>query len=427
MAQSFMNVRIVTRNDTAQSWLEKNPVLLLGEFGYENDTGLLKIGDGSSSWQDLKYTNISQGDDTTITLGDNGTLSLKNWGVQYYKWVESEVEGETGSHVLQVVDEQNPWIAGLEPKAIITTDGSAEIAWYQPSTITIQGVNSAITSVQNVVSNLVESIGSAEDTAGTETVYGEINTLKEAIPGLLPVTGGTLTGDLVLKDGSVAASEKVVDTKIASAIGSAGHLKREIVDSLPEVASADVNTIYMVKNDKNAYDEYILVEDSFEVIGNTQVDLTSYLKKVENATEGNFAILNSNGEIVDGSLNVNSFVPASHLEGFIAHVTNEERELWNAKIDPTDEVYQKTTENIDKIVNLPSFSGIGTGLEIVEGLLKVVDMPIAGENLGVVKSSDKDGQIKIEADGTMTMNKISVNNLYVPEDSELVLNGGSAL
>lgn len=427
MAQSFMNVRIVTRNDTAQSWLEKNPVLLLGEFGYENDTGLLKIGDGSSSWQDLKYTNLSQGDDTTITLGDNGTLSLKNWGVQYYKWVESEVEGETGSHVLQVVDEENPWIAGLEPKAIITADGSTEIAWYQPSTITIQGVNSAITTVQNVVSNLAESIGSSYDAVGTETVYGEINTLKEIIPNLLPVTGGVLTGDLVLKDSSVAASEKVVDTKIATAIGSAGHLKREIVDSLPEIDSADANTIYMVENDKNTYDEYILVEGSFEVIGNTQVDLTSYLKKVENATEGNFAMLNSNGEIVDSSLNASGFVPVSHLEGFIAHVTNEERELWNAKIDPTDEVYQKTTENIDKIVNLPSFSGIGTGLEIAEGLLKTVDIPIAGENLGVVKSSNKDGQIKIEADGTMTMNKISVNNLYVPEDSELVLNGGSAV
>lgn len=426
MAQSFMNVRIVTRNDTAQSWLEKNPVLLLGEFGYENDTGLLKIGDGSSSWQDLKYTNISQGDDTTITLSDNGTLSLKNWGVQYYKWVESEIEGETGSHVLQIVDEQNPWIAGLEPKAIVAADGSAEIAWYQPSTITIQGVNSAITTVQNVVSNLAESIGSSEDVAGTETVYGEINTLKEAIPGLLPVTGGALTGDLILKDNSVAASEKVVDTKIAAAIGSAGHLKREIVDSLPEVTSADADTIYMVKNDKNTYDEYILVENNFEAIGNTQVDLTSYLKKVENATEGNFAMLNSNGEIVDGLLNVNSFVPASHLEGFIAHVTNEEREQWNAKVDSTDEVYQKTVENIDKIVNLPTFSGIGSGLEIVEGLLKTVDMPIAGENLGVVKSSDKDGQIKIEADGTMTMNKISVSKLYVSEDEELILNGGSA-
>ena len=31
------------------------------------------------------------GDDKTITLNDS-TLSLKNWGVQYYKWVEGEAK-----------------------------------------------------------------------------------------------------------------------------------------------------------------------------------------------------------------------------------------------------------------------------------------------------------------------------------------------
>lgn len=52
--------------------------------------------------------------------------------------------------------------------------------------------------------------------------------------------------------------------------------------------------------------------------------------------------------------------------------------------------------------------------------------PIAGALLGLVKSSDEDNKIKVETDGTMSLNRVSTNKLYIPEDSELVLNGGSA-
>lgn len=61
------------------------------------------------------------GDNKTISLDPaNGTLSLKNWGVEYYKWVEAtgddpEAEGYVaGHHEKQVVDDSNPWIAGLK-------------------------------------------------------------------------------------------------------------------------------------------------------------------------------------------------------------------------------------------------------------------------------------------------------------------------
>lgn len=52
--------------------------------------------------------------------------------------------------------------------------------------------------------------------------------------------------------------------------------------------------------------------------------------------------------------------------------------------------------------------------------------PIAGALLGLVKSSEEDNKIKVETDGTMSVNRISTDKLYVPENSELILNGGSA-
>ena len=53
--------------------------------------------------------------------------------------------------------------------------------------------------------------------------------------------------------------------------------------------------------------------------------------------------------------------------------------------------------------------------------------PIAGALLGLVKSSEEDNKIKVEEDGTMSVNRIATNKLYVAEGEEFVLNGGSAI
>lgn len=52
-----LNTKIVLRNDTAENWIANNPVLLDGEIGVEKDTGLLKVGNGTSAWTALEYIN----------------------------------------------------------------------------------------------------------------------------------------------------------------------------------------------------------------------------------------------------------------------------------------------------------------------------------------------------------------------------------
>ena len=49
------NLRIQVRRDTASNWSSVNPVLLQGEQGLETDTGKVKYGNGSTSWNDLEY------------------------------------------------------------------------------------------------------------------------------------------------------------------------------------------------------------------------------------------------------------------------------------------------------------------------------------------------------------------------------------
>ena len=46
------------RRDTAANWQIKNPILRKGEQGLETDTGIMKIGDGTTEYNSLSDDNI---------------------------------------------------------------------------------------------------------------------------------------------------------------------------------------------------------------------------------------------------------------------------------------------------------------------------------------------------------------------------------
>lgn len=54
---STIEGRIQLRDDSSANWTANNPTLAVGEVGYETDTGLFKIGDGSTAWTSLGYKN----------------------------------------------------------------------------------------------------------------------------------------------------------------------------------------------------------------------------------------------------------------------------------------------------------------------------------------------------------------------------------
>ena len=87
-----------------------------------------------------------------------------------------------------------------------------------------------------------------------------------------------------------AYTKSATDTAIATAVAGAHHLKREIVAALPEVATANEDTIYMVPNTGNTdaagsaasvYTEYMLINGAFERIGTSDADLTAYAKTAD--------------------------------------------------------------------------------------------------------------------------------------------------
>jgi len=70
--------RIQLRRGSAQEWANVNPTLAIGELGIEIDTGRIKIGDGVTSWNSLKYErppeSISNSPNTLIQRDADGNF-----------------------------------------------------------------------------------------------------------------------------------------------------------------------------------------------------------------------------------------------------------------------------------------------------------------------------------------------------------------
>ena len=55
MAKTITKLQIQLRHDLASAWTSANPVLAAGEVGIETDSHKLKLGDGTTAWNDLPY------------------------------------------------------------------------------------------------------------------------------------------------------------------------------------------------------------------------------------------------------------------------------------------------------------------------------------------------------------------------------------
>ena len=371
----------------------------------------------------------TMGDDASIVL-TNSTLSLKNWGVQYYRWVDGE-GGAAGHYELQAVDNTHPWRAGLEPKVALADNGALELAWYEPNPITVEGLSSAIGSVQTNLTTLSGIVGTSSDPAGSDTVFGQLNE-------------------------KITATQ--AETLIAEAVASAGHLRREVVETLPEASAADPDVIYMVKdafaigNDK--YKEYMLIGGMLVQIGDTSVDLSGYVQKKSGVAENVIGVFTASGDIV-GNAAGKTLLDFVEKEDGKRLMTEEEGTKLAGLVGLNDATFaapltfnadtktlsvSEATTDAAGLMSAELFSkltGIEAGAQVnaVEGALlaglaatidenKNLVIPAATtDTAGLVKASD---EIAVAENGTMSLNKVNAMKIYVDDVDELILSGGDA-
>jgi hypothetical protein len=105
-----MATRMQQRRGTSEQWTSANPILNVGEIGYETDTNQFKIGDGTNHWDDLAYfldetaLSTSLGDyvETSLLGVPDGVATLNSDGVLDSSQLPdiSEITSDTMNDVL---------------------------------------------------------------------------------------------------------------------------------------------------------------------------------------------------------------------------------------------------------------------------------------------------------------------------------------
>lgn len=315
MPSNSVKATLILRNDFAATWASRNPVLAKGELGAEIDTGLLKMGDGVTNFNNLNYINVGKaGDGALITTNPNNQFTIADYGHSYWTY-----DNDSAREIQVVETDLTKWPAYLE---LEIKNGIAR--WVKPK--------------QNFV----------------------INRTEGKIDGALI----TLTRDPIYSN--EASTKNYVDNKVADAIVNAPHLKREIVTTLPS-EYIDANTIYMIKDESatgsDKYKEYILINNALVQIGDTSIDLSNYVTKIQNPTEGHLVSVAADGSLIDSGL---------------------------------------TASNV--------------------GIISIA----TSTNLGGVYSSSLDNRVSVTNLGYMEINRVATDKLFVPDGSEFILNGGTA-
>lgn len=246
------------------------------------------------------------------------------------------------------------------------------------------------------------------------TLAGKINGKADsATVSALQTEVDTLEGTVAKKADAANVYTKTevyakgeTDTKIAEAVAAASHLKRAIVEALPEIEEADANTIYMVAKSgepgaQDAYDEYFVIEGAWEKIGDTVVDLTDYA-----TTESVTSAISS---------------AKTALEGQIA-----------TKVDKVAGSRLMTEAEGTKLAGISE----GAQVNVIESITvngeavtpagKTVNLPLAtAAKVGMAKPDGT--SIEVDASGAFSVKAVDLMKINQGEGDVLILNCGTSV
>lgn len=272
----------------------------------------------------VKFIACTSGQFTALAAKDEGTLYFLSdareiykgdtpYGGGFYKAVSefpSAADAQIHTLYLNTASGEVKFYDGtafvtlLDPKATTLSADStnAEIPTAKAVVDFVTGkVTTDITALEKKVTANAGNISTLQDqmaiVQGSDTTEGSIAKAeadaKEFANQLVGALSTTVNGKADKADTLAgygigdAYTKTQVDSAIETAVANAHHLKREIVDALPDVSKANVDTIYMVPKtsdvagnvDGNSYVEYMLINGAFEQIGDSTVDLTDYATK----------------------------------------------------------------------------------------------------------------------------------------------------
>lgn len=193
-------------------------------------------------------------------------------------------------------------------------------------------IKKALSDAKAYADSLAPNYAAAEHTHEMDDVTGLNDALAAKADKATTLAGYGITD---------AYTKGEADSAIATAVANADHLKRTIVEALPDVGEADEHTIYMVGDGEGEgnqkYEEFMLVNGAFEKIGDSAVDLTDYALKteVEAAKQEAISAAATDATTKAGAAEQNA---KTYADGLIAGLDVEDAEVENQYVSSVSEV-----------------------------------------------------------------------------------------
>lgn len=238
----------------------------------------------------------------------------------------------------------------------------------------------------------------------------EINELRKEIAAKAD-SGQTLT-EYGITDAYTKSEVDEKITDVTTKIEALPHMKVEVVEkTLPE--TGEQNIIYLVPKDpsnvdKNGYTEYLFINEEFEKIGDTEIDLSGYVQTedLENYVTDN---------------DLSNYVQTEALQDYLKSSELE------SKLTP----YLKTSDFGTQLQSHVDGTTIEYGIsdnkiKVKDGVFVKPESYGTSTTGGTIKSSTDQNKIKVNTDGTAEVNEISFLKLKINEGDTVTIDGGDA-
>ena len=298
---------------------------------------------------------------------------------------------------------------GAQPRK--KADGTIE--WIKPDTTTVEGLETLVAGLESDVETL------QADKANKSEVYSrtEIDSKLSSVykyKGTVATYSALPTADRVVGDVyNVEAADAEHGIEAGDNVAWNGTAW-DVLGGTVDLSAYALNSTLDDYVKKNGTDRLITADEGDAIAALIDGDYDNFVKSVDTEeltvdANGNLTIKKVANTKVDGL--------ADLLNGYVKK-NGTDRLITEAEANKLGGIEENADANIIEIVKLNDVA-----LEITD---KAVNIPIAGETLGVIKSSTGDNKVTVAADGVASVGAVNVNTLTQTEGEALILNGGSA-
>ena len=316
---------------------------------------------------------------------------------------------------------------------------------YVGQIISVYTIENEVPTVGAYIISPARTLMKLAATTASGDLSGDIIRLEQLING--KASTDYVNQELNKKANSDSVYSKTeVETYVAQQIAGAEHLKRIVVEQLPDVSIAQVNTIYMVKKTgggiaswgKNIYEEYMVINGEWELLGNSQVDLTDYAKTeyVDNKTKDKADKATTlEGYGITDAFTKGETYSRTEISELIGQITGGESAAdvlakLNEYKGQNDERVGKVEGRVETLEKAGYQANIIEGIKLADAVNaltlnnKIATIPAAGASqYGLVKLSN---EIGVNTAGALEIKTLDLSKITQDDEDWLILDGGTS-